>query len=726
MGTRLKASGDAAGAQTYYEEAVRADPSLFAPRYNLGTLYLEAGDLLWAREHMEQAHMLDPQSADTMSNLGAIHQTQGNLEIAVQWYKAAVAINPMGPAVQNLSNALVTLGQQLRPQGHKLAIKKYQEALTHWHGNAMAYFNLGLTYASLNKNEKALINYQLAAHFNPRFAEAHNNMGVIHKQLGNVQRAIDCYHLALQCNPNFAQALNNAGMACTAIGRLQEALGYLTRCVAVAPNYSDAYNNLGWLFWDQGDLAQALHMYEKCVELAPSSDKPAQNRLLALNYLPDADAGLIYQAHALWAERHCRETGAAISEWSVARTAQRRLKIAYMSPDLFHHSVSFFAHALLEHRNRELFDLHIYSNGTREDEKTAIFKQLVGPDRWFSIVGKSASEAAEMIRNDQIDILIDLAGHTANNRLDVTAMKPAPVVMTYIGYNNTTGLGAVDYRITDAVVDPVDTRQQHSEELVRLPGCFLCYTPPTKIPDVGPLPAARNGTVTFGSFSCLAKVHPGVVALWSKVLRAVPGSKLVIKAKGFYSPEVQLRISSMFERHGIAANRLRLVSLTNGPFEHLNMYNEVDIALDTFPYANTTTTCETLLMGVPVVTLAGKTHGSRVGVTLLHQVGLDDLVAEDQDAFVRNATALANDLGRLAVIRAQLRPSLLGSPMCDGPGFMREKFEPMLLEKWRLLCEGRLPSVQTFTSEALPHPLAPGPFAAPMPRRGNSSGHSGR
>eukprot|EP00429_Kryptoperidinium_foliaceum_P037664 CAMPEP_0176177168 /NCGR_PEP_ID=MMETSP0120_2-20121206/90764_1 /TAXON_ID=160619 /ORGANISM="Kryptoperidinium foliaceum, Strain CCMP 1326" /LENGTH=904 /DNA_ID=CAMNT_0017515261 /DNA_START=64 /DNA_END=2778 /DNA_ORIENTATION=+ len=717
LGTRLKAIGDWRGAMEKIYEALRLDPNLFAAQLNLGAMFLAAGDLPRALEHTERAYSLEPRSADAMANLGGIHRAQGNFEAATQWYRAAVRIAPGNEAVaSSLAVCLVSWGLQLKAQDPKGAIKCYLEALTHCPTNANAYYNLGVSYAEMHKCDKALVNYSLAVHFDPRCAEAYNNMGVIYKEQDNLEKALSSYHMALQCNPRFAQTLNNLGVAYTTIGRLQEALEYLSRAVAVAPTYAEAYNNLGWLFWDHGDLAQALRMYERCIELSPSSKNPSQNRLLALNYLHNVSPERVFEAHRSWAERFCHEAGPPYTDWLTTPTADRRIRIGYISPDFFLHSVSFFCHALFQYHSRDQFEIFLYSNASREDEKTELFKSMVPPTHWKKVTGRPAVEVAKLIREDRIDILVELAGHTANNRLDVAALKPAPVQFTYIGYNNTTGLGAIDYRITDAIVDPPSQNQPFSEELIRLPGCFLCYTPPARIPEVGQLPAISNGFITFGSFSCLAKVSDPCVALWAAVLREVPTSRLLVKNKGFYSPEVQAAFVNKFKAHGISESRFKLMCLAPTAFDHLAVYNEVDIALDTFPYSNTTTSCETLLMGVPVVCMAGNTHGSRVGVTLLHAIQMQQLVAETQEDYVRIAVGLAGNIPALAECRKMLRQTLLASPLCDGPGFVRRnKYEPVLLEKWRAYCEGRPPSTQVFTAGGTPDPLAPGPFAPPLP-----------
>lgn len=715
LGSRLKAAGDWCGAIERYYDALRLDPNYLIALLDLGAIFLAVGDLHRALEHTERAYALDPRSGRAMANFGGVYRAQGQFETAAQWFRAAVSVAPNDEsAPANLAVCLVSLGLQVKANDPKGAIKLYLEALTHAPTNSNAYYNLGVSYAEQHKHDKALINYNLAVHFDPRCAEAYNNMGVIYKEQENWDKALKCYHLALQCNPRFAETLNNLGVAYTTIGRLTEALEYLSRAVTVAPNYAEAYNNLGWLFWDHGDLTQALRMYERCIELSPNSKNPSQNRLLALNYLHDVSPEKVFQAHSAWADRFSRELGAPFTDWLVAPTAGRRLRIGYISPDFFHHSVSFFCHALFQNHNRDAFEIFLYSNATREDDKTQLFKSMVPATHWKKVTGRPAREVAELIRDDRIDILVELAGHTANNRLDVAALKPAPVQFTYVGYNNTTGLGAIDYRITDGVVDPPATRQPFSEELVRLPGCFLCYTPPARIPDVEVLPALKNGLVTFGSFSCLAKVGEPCVALWARILREVPNSRLLVKNKGFYSSDVQASFTNKFKAHGIAEHRLKLMSLAPTAFDHLKVYNEVDIALDTFPYSNTTTSCETMLMGVPVVTLAGNTHGSRVGVTLLSAIGMQELVSESQEEYVAKATGLAASLPSLATLRKNLRQALLSSQLCDGPGFVRDKYEPALLEKWRLYCEGRRPSKQAYASETPPDALAPGHFATPL------------
>jgi len=304
----------------------------------------------------------------------------------------------------------------------------------------------------------------------------------------------------------------------------------------------------------------------------------------------------------------------------------------------------------------------------------------------------SAQEVGQVVRADKIQILIDLAGHTANNRLDVMALKPAPVQLTWCGYQNTTGLEAIDYLITDGVVDPVGTDQTFTEELARLPSCLACYTPPEGIPEVVPLPAlSSGGSVTFGSFNQVAKLSPLCIASWARILRDVTGSRLLIKAKALAAEDTRCELAASFGEHGISSDRLILRPTS---CDHLKVYTqEVDIALDTFPYSSPTTACEAMLMGVPVVCLLGDTHCSRRAATFVAAVGMiDECLAHTKEAYVETAKMLAADCTRLAQVRSGLRTALLHSPLCNGPVFVRDGLEPLLQEKWKHFCEGRPPS----------------------------------
>ena len=304
-----------------------------------------------------------------------------------------------------------------------------------------------------------------------------------------------------------------------------------------------------------------------------------------------------------------------------------------------------------------------YSNGVHVDATTKRLRESA--DGWRDIVDTSDEALAGLIREDGIDILVDLSGHTGGNRLPVFARKPAPVQVTYIGYGTTTGLSAMDYRFTDQYLSPSDSREWCSEELIRLPGCFSCYRPSAEAQAVAPSPASTTGHVTFGSFNNLAKVTPVAVGVWAEILRAVPQARLIIKYETFADAGQVARCRGLFAKEGVSVERLEFIPKTATHAEHLALYGRVDIGLDSFPYNGCTTTCDALWMGVPVVTLAGAMSFSRYGVSLLSNLGADDLIATTPEAYVEKAVELASDHKRLMALRAELRPRMAASPLCD-------------------------------------------------------------
>jgi protein O-GlcNAc transferase len=334
----------------------------------------------------------------------------------------------------------------------------------------------------------------------------------------------------------------------------------------------------------------------------------------------------------------------------------------------------------LEHHDRGRVEIFCYSNHYRVDEVTQRLKEK--SDHWAAIVSESDALAAERIRHDKIDILVDLSGHTARNRLKLFALKPAPLQVTWLGYPNTTGLRAIDYRVTDRVTDPQGRVDRlHTERLARLNRCFLCYRPPDDAPAVGPIPARTADHVTFGSFNNLTKITSEVVRAWSRILSSVSGSRLFLKARQLADERIREELIAQFSAQGIIADRLRLSPTIVSQAEHLGAYSRVDIGLDTFPYNGTTTTCEALWMGVPVISLAGSCHAGRVGSSLLQAVALDELIAPDEDSYVCRAVALAQDRDGLERFRAGLRERMRRSELCDGPAFAAA-MENVYREMW--------------------------------------------
>ena len=407
--------------------------------------------------------------------------------------------------------------------------------------------------------------------------------------------------------------------------------------------------------------------------------------LLAQNYLADITPEQHFRDHCAWINHYPALQHAPKFDFSDRRKDKPRLRIGYVSPDLHTHSVSYFLEPLWRHHDHERFEIFAYYSGpfneARRDPTNQRLRSYV--DVWRDTAGMSDVALAQGIYHDQIDILVDLSGHMADNRMAVFAMKPAPVQVTWLGYPNTTGLPTMDYRITDAVADPEGLADRcHSEKLIRLDGSFLCYEGAQDVAVNPESPARRKGFVTFGSFNNLVKVQPPVISLWSKILHAAPGSRLLLKSLQLANAGTRQHCLDAFAAHGITPERLVLYGMLPGQDAHLRLYDEVDIGLDPFPYNGTTTTCEAAWMGVPTLTFSGQTHASRVGASINVALGLQRWIATDEESYLTKAVEFSGDLDELALLRTGLRERLRASTLGDAPAFAR-RFEVACLEMWQ-------------------------------------------
>ncbi|KAK9810285.1 hypothetical protein WJX72_008008 [[Myrmecia] bisecta] len=596
LGTQLKQASKLSEGMTKYQEAVAICPTYAPAYYNIGVVHSESQQFEDALTYYQKAVDLNSHYAEPYCNIGVILKNQGRRDDAIAAYERALAAAPNFQIVQNnLAIALTELGTQVKAEGRlEEGIKLYERALSYNPKYPDAIYNLGVAFGEMGKLNRAIFMYEMCINFNPSCAEAFNNLGVILRECGNIERACDYYMAALQIRPNFPQGLNNLAVVYTAQGRSREALQMLQAAILASPDYAEAYNNLGVLQRDVGAVPEAIASYERCLRLLPGSRNAGQNRLLALNYIYPGEEHRVCAEHEEWGRQfqeqwvplpRRRPTAADSDE-------QRQLVVGYISPDYFTHSVSYFAEVPLAHNSKGRFCTIAYSCVPKADEKTAHLQAAVeaAGGQWREVARLSEAALAQLIRDDKVDILVELTGHTAGNRLGTMALRPCPVQITWIGYPNTTGLKTVDYRFTDVVCDPLDTCQTFTEELIRLPGCFLCYTPPPDAPPVAPLPALVHGFVTFGSFNNLAKITPGVIGVWARVLEAVPSARLLLKNKPFACQSARGHVLELLERGGVQAQRVDLLPLAPANADHLATYAHMDISLDPFPYAGTTTT----------------------------------------------------------------------------------------------------------------------------------------
>jgi predicted O-linked N-acetylglucosamine transferase (SPINDLY family)/ADP-heptose:LPS heptosyltransferase len=517
----------------------------------------------------------------------------------------------------------------------------------------------------------------------PNNPEAHYNLGLVLATLGRVVEAEASYRRGLALKPNSVDGHNNLGVLLESVGRYDEAEASYRHAIAIAPTIPHLHNNLGVLFKESGRLAESLAVHRHVVALDPRLPAGRSNLLYTLNYdetvLPEA----LHAEHVAWG-KDVMSIPIGGSRFANAPDPARRLRIGYVSGDFRHHSVAFFFAPLLDAHDRAGVEVFLYSNDARVDAVTARLKARA--DHWVPIHPLSDEQAAARIREDGIDILVDLSGHTSHNRMNLFARKPAPIAVTWLGYPNTTGLPAIDYRFTDAVADPPGAADRlHTERLVRLAPAFLCYRAPADAGPVAPLPALAASHVTFGSFNNVAKLSPATIALWARLLREIPDARLLLKASQFKDGGTRERIAAAFAAAGIAGERVSVLPPQQATADHLAAYGRVDVALDPLPYNGTATTCEALWMGVPVVTMRGERHAARVGASILTAVGLDDLIAQTPDEYVALAAGLARDSGRLSKLRASLRERMRSSPLCDGAGFARA-VEGAYRTMWRDWC----------------------------------------
>lgn len=569
---------------------------------------------------------------------------------------------------------------------HDLALRLYERALALAPTHVDALYNLGVLWMEAHESDRAIFLFELAARFDPAHADALNNLGVLYKDRGAFERAAHCYLAALKIRPRFAEALNNLALVHQEYGNTLDAMALLRDAIAVKPGYATAHANLGVALLALGRVPEAIDQYRACLALNPDDRNAQHNLLIALNYIHPGDDARVADAHLEWGQS-VSERVTPLLPVDVAQRAgapERPLVIGYLSPDLFTHSVSYFIEAPLAHHDPARVRVEVYNCSARGDHKTERLRRLVEArgHHWHDVWHLHDQALAQLIRQHEVDLLIDLTGHMQGNRLLCLALRPAPLQLTWIGYPNTTGLTAIDYLVTDAICDPLDTRQRFAEELVRLDGSFLCYTPAPETPEVAPPPALVNRFVTFGSFNNLAKITPEVMRAWAGILESVPASRLLLKNTPFATEGGRRETLALLRANGIDAERVELLPRELTLAEHLASYARMDVSLDPWPYTGTTSTCESLLMGVPCITLRGRGHAHNVGASLLTAAGLGrDWIAHDIAGYREIARAAASDVPRLAELRRGMRGQLLASPLCDGAAFVA-RLEKVYRELW--------------------------------------------
>jgi protein O-GlcNAc transferase len=509
----------------------------------------------------------------------------------------------------------------------------YQRALTLKPDYAEAHNNLGIAFQEQGKLDDAVAYYRNALHLRPNYCQALSNLGNALLGQNKWPEALASYQQALCFQPDDANAYYNLGCAFRQASMLDEAEANFRQAVRFQPNFAAAYNNLAVVFQDQGKLEEALASFQRARALVPADTGAQSNYLLCLNYLPQADPDFVFAEHCQWAQLH--EHSAFTSP--PAKTPPSRgfpLRVGYVSPDLRWHILAWFLEPILRHHDPKHVQVIAYAEVPVPDETTARLQSLC--HGWRRTCGLTDAQVADLVRADGIDILVDLAGHTAGNRLGVFARKPAPIQATYLGYPTTTGLTSIDYRLTDSIADPPGEPMRHTEKLLRLPSGFCCYLPHPEAPAVTPLPALSAGHTTFGSMHSPAKLNETVIDLWCQILHMVPSARLLI-IRHTLRGKTQEHFARQFAARGIPEHRVEFRHAAGPGQTHLHLYSEIDLSLDTFPWSGHGTACESLWMGVPVLTLRGSVHAGRMVASVLHQLGLKDLIADSLAQYLEKA-----------------------------------------------------------------------------------------
>ena len=590
---------------------------------------------------------------------------------AQQWAEAKAACIRVCKAAKNDAEAWFLLGGINGQMGNPSEAQKCcRRAVAIRPDFAQGYYNLGIALRDQGLLKEAAENFRITIRKMPNFIQAHSDLGFVMLALNEPKKAAEAYRAGLQYAPNAADGHANLGIALYFAGALEEASTCFHKALQLKPGEASFHDHLGTILCCQGRLKDALINHREALRLEPNEAKFYSNYLLILHYDPEQNPAAVFTEHRRWGGLHVKL--AVVPDSYVNKPdPSRRLRIGYISSDFRVHSVAYFFQPLLENHDPATVETFCYSNVKYPDSTTSRLE--ASSNHWRKVSGMSDAEIFDTVQADGIDIFVDLAGHTGGNRLGVFAQKPAPLQVTYLGYPDTTGLSTIDYRFTDALVDPPGmTDHFHTETLIRLPHGFLCYRPAPDAPPPMPLAMETEGHITFGSFNNWAKINDAVIASWAEILKAVPASRLIIKSTVVTDEATRERYQARFEANGISRNRVDLLGLVKSHVAHLALYTRIDIALDTFPYNGTTTTCEALWMGIPVITLAGQTHASRVGASLLSQLGLSEFIAENSDQYHRLAVSLANDRQKLIALHASLRGQMQQSSLCDATTFARD------------------------------------------------------
>jgi protein O-GlcNAc transferase len=687
LGALKLQTGQHKSAAELLSRAIMLNPLQPNAHSELGKVYLETNRIEEAKSCFVKALELEPNLAEAHYKLGNVHRIEGELDAALACYQKAVSIDP------NYSEAHNNAGVTYEAKGQRNeAIASYRKALAINPMLENAQYNLGLLLWGIGNAAEALECLNRTIALNPNSADAHNLKGVVHQQRREFTEAIAAYKKALSIDAGLADAHNCLGVIYQLQGNLSDAIESFRGAISCRSEFAAAHANLGMTLLQMGMSDEAIPVLRHAVNIDPDFAVGYSNYLFCLSHDENASPEAVFAEHRAFGDHFEAPFRTQWSRHGNLADPDRKLRVGFVSADLNAHPVSFFVEPLWAALDSKLVEIWVYSNNPVEEAVTLRLQGLA--HRWRKVHAMSDEELARKIREDEIDILFDLSGHTANNRLLTFVRRPAPVQVSWIANPNTTGLTAIDYYLADQYSAPPGLLDSlFTEKIVQLPSGAV-FQPFDASPPVNELPAVASGTLTFGTFARNNKLTNGVIRLWSRVLTAVPGSRMLLV--GVSDDSRKANITEQFSRNGVVANQL-VFHPRVGMKEYLALHQQVDIILDTFPFAGLTTSCHAVWMGVPVLTLAGKTMSSRSGAIVNANVGLPAFTTESAEEFVAQAVHWSQRLPELAELRASLRSKAIASPMYQ-PHTVARWLETALRTMWQRWCAGK--PAQSFSVSA--------------------------
>jgi predicted O-linked N-acetylglucosamine transferase (SPINDLY family) len=709
LGSALIAQGKPEEAAASFEQAIRLRPEFAPAPSNLGNALNQLCRFDEAAIHCRSAIAMQPHLAEAHSNLGDALLGVEDFTEAEASYAAALALNPklaathdkLGKALEcrnQRNEAIDAFRKALELDPHLIAARRNLGAILirmRHLGEAAALFSAApidpaeaqMEFGNALMHERqtrgAADAYARAVELDPQNPVAHNNLGNAFNLMWQLEPAVASYRRAIALKDDFSEAHCNLGNALRRAGRFEEAMASCNQAIELNPDDPRAHAQLGSICNEQGLADLGIEHLERAVSM-PACDVTWHNSLVyLLNFSPTCDGDRLLREQRRWNERHAQPLKRHIRPHANDPDPNRRIRVGYVSPNFYAQAESHFVLPLLESHDHDAFEVHCYSSGFYTDEITERHRRCA--DQWHEILGWDDRETAAQIRGDGIDILIDLTMHMGDSRLLTFARKPAPIQVTWLAYPGGTGMETMDYRLTDRFLDPPELGNgPYAEEAIRLPDWWGCYDPCIDVPPVAPRPAGWNGSICFGSLNNPCKMNPPTVRLWADVLRKIAGSRLILLTQ---SGGARDRLRREFEAEGVAAERLEFIPHLERE-QYLRAFDAIDICLDPLPYNGITTTLDALWMGVPLVSLAGKTAPGRAGLGILNTLGLAELATHTPEDFISVAARLARDFPRLRELRSTLRQRMGNTPLMDGPRFARN-IEAAYREMWRRWCHSR-------------------------------------